>query len=308
MSMRNNWSLILLWCCLIVPISTQAQEDDSEPAPRKLVIRGGYAATGEYQVNRAPFSGKNIQDLGLQYVTRNLSTDGGFSSNYYYGDAPFSMRFGGTGAQFTLGLELQLVNENNPKPRSRIRAGLLIRPVQDELSSIYSRRDLLGRTIRDTIVYLGDRDTTFIYQDSVRGSDRYLRYSNQVIAFDFSWITQTNPERRISFWGGIGLTPGMILNARTRVTGTDYETWGYGQTAGSNRTAYYEEFRHGLGFFLSAYCPLGMNVRLSKKNELLKHAAVFIEWRPRIQYHSVATLGSSLDMGSNSLIGLRANF
>lgn len=308
MKMRNTWSAILLWCCLIVPISAWAQEDDSEPAPRKLVIRGGYAATGEYQINRAPFSGKNIQALGLQAVTQNLDTDGSYSSNYYYGDAPFSMRFGGTGAQFTLGLEFQLVNNEKPKPRSRIRAGILIRPVQDELSSRYSRRDLLGRTIRDTIVYLSDRDTTFIYQDSVRGSDRYLRYSNQVIAFDFSWITQTNPDRRISFWGGIGLTPGIILNARTRVTGTDYETWGYGITAESKRTAYYEEFRHGSGFFLSAYCPLGMNVRLSKKNEVLKHVSAFFEWRPRLQYHSISPLGSSLDLGSNSLIGLRGNF
>ena len=130
------------------------------------------------------------------------------------------------------------------------------------------------------------------YVDSVYHNGYDLRYTNNQIRLEGSLIFRTNQQLRWSWYAGIGITAGFSINANTIIwnsvstyrettynNGDVYTSSSYKDNKNDSRE---EEFSNKNVVAFSGFLPLGVDFRIARKNELLKHVHLFLELRPGI--------------------------
>jgi hypothetical protein len=155
------------------------------------------------------------------------------------------------------------------------------------------------------------------YIDSVTRQNYIMSYYSKQLRLDASLIFRTNQSARWSLYAGIGATAGVSFNANTEIRynenyktetslpgGGSYSTYGY---SGMDKNKI-EIYSNKNNLSASIYIPMGIDFRLGKKNEFLKHTHLFYEFRPGIVFISIPELRTVTYGGIQNGFGLRVTW
>lgn len=132
---------------------------------------------------------------------------------------------------------------------------------------------------------------TFVTDSIFTSSYNYNWYSD-VISLEASWIARTNPARIFSFYSGFGMNFGGGFNGvveNSFVENSYYMHYGTGDVTATYMTGYttptdIQERFHAPGFFFaSVNIPVGMNIRLGRRNPILRHIVLHYEYQGQLQ-------------------------
>lgn len=141
-----------------------------------------------------------------------------------------------------------------------------------------------------------------VYVDSIYSSHYSISKISQNINLEASYLTSTNPESRFSLYTGLGLSIGISLDTQTRISHTQANYLEYSVASGTYSSIYDNKFdnyntesekiKSKANFNASAFVPLGLDFRLSKKSEFWKMIHLFAESRPGLTFTNVPEIGS----------------
>ena len=153
-------------------------------------------------------------------------------------------------------------------------------------------------TVIDTLISQQTGHMYFV--DSINTRSYSASYSSQQIRLDVSLLYGTNSESRWSLYGGLGLTAGMSLQAKTEISYGEYSAQrvsvglGYSNVRYSNQRQidYRTELvsnKSNLAF--CGYVPLGVDFRIGKKRPFWKQVHLIYELRPALTVTNIPELG-----------------
>ncbi len=148
----------------------------------------------------------------------------------------------------------------------------------------------INKAIGDTIVY-----SNISYTESIN-----------YINLDGSFIYKTDQERRLSFYIGYGLTVGAALNSQ--LSRSYYEDTTFTFVAGGSQYYYnhvYETYDVYNSYFIEAYIPYGVSLRLSKRVPIVSNFNIFAEGKIGLNYTDYINADHRLSNTYNVAWGIR---
>lgn len=168
-----------------------------------------------------------------------------------------------------------------------------------------------------TTTNLTDASGTVNYDldSTIQASYQYTE-AVQEIALNTAFLFYTNPQAQTSLHTGIGANVGFSLNSNIIETVELDTTW---SIAASGNERYYldedDSYNYDYNYydskgslFLRAYIPVGIDVRLSKKADVLKQLSLFYQFLFGIEYQHVYGVTSYTRMYWCSEFGIRHFF
>lgn len=132
-----------------------------------------------------------------------------------------------------------------------------------------------------------------LHSDSVAYSTFSYEWYSDIIQLHLGWIVRTDPKRLVNlytgvgFYGGIGFNGVLEYNHRHSSLHQHYLASG----AGMNYTTNYEvisdvneQYRAPMFKSFGVYVPIGFNIRLSRRNNFLRHLTLYGEYNGAIQF------------------------
>jgi hypothetical protein len=305
----NRISILLLkFVIALTPVLVFAQENEGKNS-NKLVLSGAYGMIGFSVKNQFIVTPELINKLGYsthiegfysyaQYQKENQTNS---HNNFRFYKNPKQ-----NSTIYNWGIELSPKSSNNKRFNSKLRIGIQYCFNNESFQGFFTKTELLGRTVKDTLVYLVSKDTLFMYKDSMRFSNRYIWYKNDMLAFDISYIIRSNPERTISFLAGLGFAPGLIFNSTTVISGSISESSGSGYSF--ENLDILNSTNNKLGYSFNFYIPLGFYVKLSKRKDFWKNIYLTSEVRPSMSIQMLSDIGTHTRFFSQNMVGIRAVF
>lgn len=295
--------LISAFMLLCIHFSATAQEEATKPLPG-VSVHDFYLHTGSHleQHNYATLNDFQALASQSQLLQNDLS---GFSSLIdYYGIS------GNTMVSALLGLQFSNKEKTSLKANPLLRLGI----------TYFSSNTISGGLSKhqsqpyDTLTSSQTGQT--IYLDSVQNEYYNMNYSYEQVRIEGSLIFRTNPQARLSIYGGVGLSAGLSVNARTDIYhSTDASVQ---QSNNGNYYSYYsyygtgnyetESIRNKTNLGVSAFIPLGIDLRLGKKREFWKRLHLFYEMKPGINITSIPELHTIANTNLQQGFGLRVSW
>ncbi len=193
----------------------------------------------------------------------------------------------------------------------RLRIGVSYSGYTPSYGSFYKENKFAFDTLTSSVT--GER--TFV--DSVYSENLSIYTSEKQVGLDVSYLLKANQHGRWGFYAGVGLEVGALLDAKATITRGDnsYLTNGAGNYYENESMNFYgndhdyEEEKLDGGFYTSLYLPVGLDLRLSMKNEFWKKMHLYIELRPNVQYRNSSLTDNNLALGFGmAAFGVRAEF
>lgn len=320
--------LKVLSLTFLILLSTHISLQGQEIKPPKYKITGAYLMTGAQNARNMPGFSVNPLKLGMNESIQKFMANGTSAQRFF---PLMQVNRAGSSGDFTMllaGIEIHKEKRSgsNSILSQQFRVGFSYNDDNFRASSSTSWDEIISRTIVDTLVFLNAKDTTIIYSDSLIAYNTGIQYTNKVIHLDISWIFRLNEEKTFSLFGGIGISPGLIYNARTELryhtsppysitrsmsqnNGTNYSVYSnvYGFSGGYGNTEFHT-IRNKPGFACTVYIPVGLNIRLGKKSEFWKHLNFYMEFRPSLVLQNTPELGGFSQSMVGRYMGVRASF
>ena len=283
------------------------------------------AQAGLAQDNAVPEKGKwQVRDLSFQYglntrvgtlvqtadfaklmpdseiLKRDLSGFNRTSSTYI---DPVSA------ASVLVGFNLRDYDAATSRPLHQFRVGL----TYFSNGGLYNSYSRLTRTPSDTLT--SPQTGQQIFLDSVHHEHISMGYSAEQIHLDASYLLRFNLDARFSFFTGFGATAGFSLNSYSNVSDTHWGTL-EGRDAGGNyiylsnssgasHRDTYEAVTNKTSYGFSAYVPIGIDFRVSRRGNLFSKMHLFLETRPGINFLVVPELRTFKKAQQATSLGLR---
>lgn len=155
-----------------------------------------------------------------------------------------------------------------------------------------------------------------VYLDSVQFSYYRLDYTSRHFRLDLSMIFRTNPEKRWSLYGGLGLSAGIFYKAETQITKGDqyFVEFEYKDIAAEPEQHFYDDdnyktefHRNKSSFGTELYAPIGVDFRIANKSGFFSKIHLHYEIQPVLNMINVPELEAIITGKMNHLIGLRVN-
>jgi hypothetical protein len=285
-----------------IALTTSGQELQPK-AIKKISINDVYIQTGFYSENNTNGTLADFKKLAPQSaLLQNNLTD-------FYESSGFSTT---TNNMFSIMLGLQFSDKEKAsyKANPLLRLGVSYFSGTSITSGFYKEE----RFPYDTLTSSQTGQTIFI--DSINTKNYSMNYSSEQLRLDASLIFRTNPEARWSLFAGIGVNAGLSINANTAIYFNRYESsdtrfingntssYSYSNTDNSKT----ENFQNKSNFGLSTYIPMGVDLRLGKKNEFWKRTHLFYELRPGVNITSIPELGTITNSSIQHGLGLRVTW
>jgi hypothetical protein len=291
----------ILACLLWASLSFVQAQDTPKG---RLYLSDLYIQTGLISQNDVSLSLADYRNLAPQSVllNRDLSEYQGASSFRHYG-----------GRRTTAPLFSMLVGINfREKPNWQLRVGFT--QFGESLGNFYLNKTV--RTPHDTLVSTQTGSMTFL--DSVDSKSYSMQHIRQQMRLEASLIYRTNPEKRWSFYAGIGASLNLQLNGKTQIWYYEHNVL---ETRATNGNYYvyersYQNFRHNsndkseefahkssLGFTL--FAPIGLDFRVGKKHPIWSKVHLFAEIRPSITFSRIDKNYKFSTIGGQHNFGLR---
>jgi len=312
--MRNIHILLVLLCICCAFNSLNAQE----PAKGK-----GFKPSGFYFLlseNSGDYNGKgalDFQKLNRGSIPDDFTPTGNSHINFNLWSLP-GYRPPGI-INLMGGVEFNIPSGKPDLYQSQFRLGFLFNNQNTASSRKYSKTEVLNRTYIDTM-YSGATGNIYpIYRDSLRLSLAHAQYSNSLISLDFSYLLRLFPLKTLSFYTGLGCSPGLIFNAvnfiaiysQTMTQQNFYFPGNYYtyDDHSQNLIEYeFEKIRNQPGVSLGMFIPLGLNVCLGKNKEIWKHLNIFLELRPSLIIQNLPESGTYTNRNFTSSWGAAFRF
>lgn len=256
-----------------MPNNLNAQEKDGSAKEKKfqLVNFSGFYSEGSEKINRGSLENFKSLAPNSEILDDDLT---GFDVYSYTGRSLVETYSVNCGFQFTDKEKSKL------KKNSEIRIGLN-----------FSRH-----------LHLSSSFDKYLFSDPQSYPDSNIHYnysmnsSSKQLQLDLSYLYNILPDARFSFYVGLGFQPGLHYSNVTRVsnsirsystsnTPNDEHYWDYGHSLSRG-----EVFKNKAGFSLSANVPIGVDLKLSKKDPFLRSVHLFLEARPSAKLLFLPTL------------------
>jgi len=216
------------------------------------------------------------------------------------------------------GIEYNIPSGKPDLYQSQCRVGFLYNNQNIKSSRNYGKTELLNRTYIDTLYSSATGNMQPIYRDSTRLSWAHAQYSNSLISLDFSYLLRLFPLKTLSFYTGLGCSPGLIINGVTFIEKSSYirmhqnyffpgntNTYVNSNIPGEKET---EIIRNRPGVSLGMFIPLGLNVCLGKNKEIWKHLNIFLELRPSLIIQNLPESGTYTNKNFTASWGVAFRF
>jgi hypothetical protein len=198
----------------------------------------------------------------------------------------------------------------NKKFNSVFRIGIMHSPRLEQKYVLHKSQsipfDTLSSSSSGRVIYINETNYESVY----------MGYMANYVSADLSLTLQTETNRRFQFMAGLGCTLGMTLNAETIIgtssfynynatdnRGSTIMGFSYGTSkAPSTTSEYYKNKNHAV---LSAYIPLGFNIRIGHSNEALSNLYLSYEARPSLVSYQTEINKRYFNLFFQSLFGLK---
>ncbi|MFN6947148.1 MAG: hypothetical protein ACK4ND_19575 [Cytophagaceae bacterium] len=294
-------TIILFAGLLLMHQSSMAQDEPSNA--KRIKISDVYLQVGAHGDRNHAANIGDFQRILPQSSLLQRDYDGYHSSwgHYYSSTGAFSM---------LLGFQFRDKNGDAYRSNPRLRLGLKYFS-GTSLYSSYRRQD------RFHVDNLVSENTGQIYPiDSVVNSSLQMRLISEQIHLDASMLFSTNPENRVTLFGGLGFTGGASIVANAEI---DYfETSQLTNEGGGGRMVFFRHYHDGEGVHenhrtstlwgASAYVPLGIDVRLGKTREFWKLLHVYYEARPSLNFTFIPELAARTSAVMQHSVGIRVGW
>jgi len=178
---------------------------------------------------------------------------------------------------------------------STVRGGFIYRDVYVQGPSYYRQTNQRA----DTIV----TGSETYYVDSISSENYFFSWSGQTIGADVSQVFHTNDQRLFSFWAGYGIQLSMGVNnyfhgTYNKIKYTDtYSATGMNYISTTSRPTFddkTETIRTKRAFVGRIYFPIGIQWRLSRKQNFMNKIAISLEMRASMDIQTVPGLDHPL--------------
>jgi hypothetical protein len=150
---------------------------------------------------------------------------------------------------------------------------------------------------------------TPVYLDIYRSKKIIANSSSKKILFDLSYIHKLPEEHQIVMYSGFGFLMGIGYQS---ILKTSYDEIigpsGLNQYAGSTVSYNREELKIKPYLLSSVYIPLGLDIKLGKKNNFMNRIHLFLEIRPAISLIKFPTAKSIPLISGNTNLGVKVSF
>jgi len=171
------------------------------------------------------------------------------------------------------------------------------------------------RFVYDTLV--SAQSGNIYFADSVITSSLIMYQNTQQLSMDVALIYRTNTDNRFAFYSGLGLGGGFSMNTNTYIR---YHKRSTSEVNGSSDPDFIggnyseesslktESFKSKNPSTFWVYVPIGIDFRIGKYSELLKHTYLFVETRPSITRANIPDFGANTAASIAFTTGVRYNF
>lgn len=300
--MQQTTILVKLFTFLFLTFSLQAQDANKikKAYISDLYVNGGFSIS-----STIPWTTSDFIQLAPQssFASEDLS---GFSQNNFsmYGYYGGVNRSGNSQLNLLLGIGFNKKDGSSLAGSPQLRIGLSYRSENVLSGSMF--KDV--RFAADTLI--SPSNGTTYYLDSVHSHYFNMNHYVQHVQLDASLVYRTNPLRRASLFGGIGLTSGVALNPTTeiikqvsRYTELSGGTSGYQTTSETEIDSY--RTRNKMAFGTSLYLPIGVDLKFSTKHEFWKRVHWTFEMRPAVNFFFSQEAGLFTRFSSYQGMGLK---
>jgi hypothetical protein len=212
----------------------------------------------------------------------------GYDANNY------TVSSGSLGTAVLLSFKLRDKSGSAYRPNPTFRIGMSYNYSKSLYNSAYKNE----RFAYDTLISVNTGEKTAV--DSVSYTGYSMDYASQFVRLDASMIYRTNPKARWNFYGGFGATFGVSISSQTNI---NYSSQYYIQphedensifitSSGYNGEYESEITKNETSLAYSLYIPLGLDFRISNKNEFWQRVHLFYEMRPTLDMISIPELNT----------------
>jgi hypothetical protein len=300
-------NIVVLALMLSVYGSVQAQENKSSDE-NKTQVSEIYVQPGLYVGQSPTLTLDDYKMLAPGSSLLNQDLSGYNSSNNYGVTGSFALAM-------AVGITFKDKNGTTAKKNPVLRVGITYNSVSfDDLS--YSKSESFAH---DTLTSSQTGEMYFI--DSTVYSGYNMNHKYDQLSVDASLLFRTDPTARWHLFGGVGATAGISLISKTEISyyesnsidqiNGNYDT--YGGKFSKYHNDYYgdkdtETFRNENVYGFSGYIPIGVDFRISNKNEFFKNVHLYYEVRPKVSFNTVPELRTNVTAGFQQGIGVKVTW
>jgi hypothetical protein len=169
-----------------------------------------------------------------------------------------------------------------------------------------------GKNESFTIESFTSNNGQFIFVDSFNRKYLTAAFTSKEFRVENSINFRTNPSNRVSLYGGLGFGVGISYQSELLANYREYSYKIYSYTSSTSNAGTISELSENYktenGKSAFAYLPIGAELKLSKRNDLLKRTSLFLEARPSFTYRKVANLDATMGNGIMQTAGLRVRW
>jgi len=139
-----------------------------------------------------------------------------------------------------------------------------------------------------------------------------ISYQSRQLRLDFSLIFNIRPEKRWSFFYGIGANAGISTSSEiglryNKTGGTRGEVFEYFVGDYSSISSFYQKVDQKTNTAFSVYTPIGINFRIGKRGRKWENAFLYYEARPMVNVTSIPQLQTFTSSAFQQGIGMKFN-
>jgi hypothetical protein len=165
----------------------------------------------------------------------------------------------------------------------------------------------------DTLTSSQTGNQSFV--DSVSIESLSGDFTQNQLFLSSAYVVSSNPENRLKFYAGIGVGAGLSISASTNINyfkSNFLDSEATGRNSNPDRNEDFqsksERFSNRNSFVGRIFVPIGLDLKLSKKNASWSKCHLLLETQPNLTYVSTPMLTSKVETGNISSIGFRYDF
>lgn len=224
-------------------------------------------------------------------------------STYGYPDYYFNSS---TMVNLLWGIQLK----QNEAFEQRLRVGVTFGGISPSYGSFYNQTSFAYDTLTSS------RTGEVSYVDSVYSENLYINTTQNQVGLDLAYLIKANQNGRWSFYSGVGLEIGAILNAKANISESKYSylsndagvyyPYAYDDYGSDNKT---EVQQLDGGLYGLLYLPVGLDLRLSMKNAFWRRMHLYTEFRPSVSFSNSPISDNNVQLAMGlAVFGIRADF